>query len=52
MISQRASEVLRAPLRVRECAFAFVFEKVVDRREEHAGAARVDPDVEVESSRK
>src|SRR5205807_7672163 len=38
---------LRMPVRFRDAAFAFVFEKFIHRREENAGAARVDPDIEI-----
>ena len=36
------------PVRLRDAAFAFVFEKFVHRREENAGAGGLDPDIEVE----
>src|SRR2546423_9460748 len=41
-------ESLRVPVRLRDRAFAFVFEKFVDGGEDYAGPAGFDPDVEVE----
>jgi four helix bundle protein len=42
------SESLRVPVRLRDAAFAFVFEKFVHRREQHPGTPGLDADVEVE----
>src|ERR1039457_5950204 len=36
------------PIRMGKAAFAFVFEKFIHRRKKDAGAARVDPHIEIE----